>query len=242
MGIHLSPRTCGRILAVNRRIYGLEKPKGPAKEKREMPFASSRRHEYWTADVRYVDDHKLGGGRVYVISVLENHSRAILASALSRSQDLTSYLSVLYRAVEKHGSPEALVTDSGAIFRANRALLIYNALGIDKREIERGRPWQSYIETNFNVQRRMADFHFARAESWPELVGAHARWVEEFNNQSHWAHREREDGRRTPFEVLGWVSGIRYREKDLDQAFFSMVLAHPRHLWLRYLAALESIR
>jgi hypothetical protein len=68
----------------------------------------------------------------------------------------------------------------------------------------------------------MADFHFARAESWPELVGAHARWVEEFNNQSHWAHREREDGRRTPFEVLGWVSGIRYREKDLDQAFFSM--------------------
>jgi putative transposase len=151
MGIHLSPRTCGRILAVNRRIYGLEKPKGPAKEKREMPFASSRRHEYWTADVRYVDDHKLGGGRVYVISVLENHSRAILASALSRSQDLTSYLSVLYRAVEKHGSPEALVTDSGAIFRANRALLIYNALGIDKREIERGRPWQSYIETNLTV-------------------------------------------------------------------------------------------
>jgi hypothetical protein len=60
-----------------------------------MPIASARRHEYWTADVRYVDDHRLGGGRVYVISILENHSRAILASAVSRSQDLASYLSGL---------------------------------------------------------------------------------------------------------------------------------------------------
>lgn len=221
MGIHLSPRTCGRILAVNRRIYGLHKPKGPAKEKKEMPFASSRRHEYWTADVRYIDEHPLVGERVYVISILENHSRAILASALSRSQDLASYLSVLYRAIEKHGSPEALVTDGGAIFRANRALLIYEALGIDKREIERGRPWQSYIETNFNVQRRMADFHFAKAKDWAELAHAHGRWVGEFNEQSHWAHRDREDGRRSPSEVLGWVSGVRYREGDLERAFFS---------------------
>jgi len=97
MGIHLSPATCGRILAMNRRLYGLDKPKGPSKEKKEMPFASSRRHQYWTADVRYVD-HRLGG-KAYVISILENHSRAILASSLSRSQDLASYLSILYAAV-----------------------------------------------------------------------------------------------------------------------------------------------
>ena len=49
MGIDLSPATCGRILALNRRLYGLEAPRGPSREKREMPFASSRRHEYWTA-------------------------------------------------------------------------------------------------------------------------------------------------------------------------------------------------
>src|SRR5215208_6516564 len=39
-GIHLSPRTCGRILATNRALYGLDKPKGPVKEKKEMPFAA----------------------------------------------------------------------------------------------------------------------------------------------------------------------------------------------------------
>jgi len=221
MGIHLSPRTCGRILALNRRLYGLNKPKKGSHQKREMPFASSRRHEYWSADIRYVDHQLPLGGNVYVISILENHSRAILSSMLSRSQDLAAYLSVLYAAVERYGSPEALVTDGGAVFRANQALLIYEALNIDKEEIERGQSWQSYIETTFNIQRRMADWYFAKAESWSELVAVHEKWVEDYNTQSHWAHRERADGRRSPSEVLGWVTGVRYREEDLKRAFFS---------------------
>lgn len=144
IGIHLSPRTCGRILTLNRELYGLEKPKGPVKEKKEMPFVARRRHQFWTVDVRYLKGHNLGY-RTYVISVLDNHSRAVLSSALTRTQDLASYLSVLYAAVERYGSPEALVTDGGGIFRAGQARAVYGALGIAKHEIERGRPWQSYI-------------------------------------------------------------------------------------------------
>jgi putative transposase len=219
IGIYLSPRTCGRILAINRELYGLEKPKGPIKKKRQMPFAARRRHQYWTSDVRYVD-HKLGG-RAYVISVMDNYSRAILASTLTRSQDLSSYLAVLYAALERYGSPEALVTDGAKIFRANQAMYVYESLGIAKHEIESGRPWQSYIETTFNIQRRMADFHFAKAESWQELAQAHDRFVEDYNAQRHWAHREREDGRLSPQEVLGFAVGVRHREEELRRAFFS---------------------
>lgn len=83
ISIHLSPRTCRRILSLNRELYGLEKPKGPSKERKEMPFAARRRHQFWSADIRYIDDHELGG-RTYVISVLDNHSRAILSSAVTR--------------------------------------------------------------------------------------------------------------------------------------------------------------
>jgi hypothetical protein len=49
-------------------------------------------------------DHELGG-RAYVVSVMDNHSRYILSSALTRSQDLSSYLAVLYAAVERYGWP-----------------------------------------------------------------------------------------------------------------------------------------
>jgi hypothetical protein len=41
----VSPRTCGRIMAKHRALYGWEKPKGPAKPKKDMPFKASRRHE-----------------------------------------------------------------------------------------------------------------------------------------------------------------------------------------------------
>ena len=107
--------------------YGLEKPAGGTGGRKAMPFASNRRHEFWTADVRYldaIDEHEIGG-RAYMVSVLENHSRAILASAVTPTQDLSAFLSVLYRAVERYGSPEALVTGSGSIFLANQAKAVY---------------------------------------------------------------------------------------------------------------------
>lgn len=123
--------------------------------------------------------------------------------------------------VERYGSPEALVTDGGGVFRAGQARAVYEALGVAKHEIERGRPWQSYIETALNVQRRMADWHFAEAETWPELMAAHDRFVEDYNAQAHLAHEGRDDGRRSPLEVLGFVSGVRHREEELRRDFFS---------------------
>ena len=45
--------------------------------------------------------------------------------------------------------------------------------------------------------------------------------MEDYNHQPHWAHREREDGRRAPLEVLGFVAGVRHREEELRRAFFS---------------------
>ena len=104
---------------------------------------------------------------------------------------------------------------------ANRAQAIYRALGISKLEIEKGRPWQSYHETAYNVQRRMADHYFAKVGDWFELLAEHDRWMHDYNVQEHYAHRERKEGRRSPSEVLAWVKTPRYREEDLARAFFS---------------------
>ena len=71
LGIDLSPRTCGRILALNRRLYGLPGPARVPHEPQEMPFKASRRHQYWTVDIRYLDHH-LDDERVYCISILDN--------------------------------------------------------------------------------------------------------------------------------------------------------------------------
>lgn len=219
VGIKLSSRTCGRILALNRKLYGLSGPKAEPHKPREMPFKADRRHQFWTVDIRYLDMHNLGGGMIYVISILENYSRAILASALSRSQDLGAFLIVLFAAVRVHGSPEALVSDSGSVFKAKEAMRIYKELGIRKEQIDKGQAWQSYIETHFNVQRRMADWHFAKASTWEELQASHERWINDYSEQEHWAHQKRLDGRRSPREVLAWVTGKTWLLEELQRIF-----------------------
>jgi len=68
----------------------------------------------------------------------------------------------------------------------------------------------------------MANWHFAKAETFPELAGAHDAWREDYNAQRHWAHKERKDGRRSPQDVLGFYTALlRHREEDLRRAFFS---------------------
>lgn len=108
MGIHLSPRTCGRILAQNRAV-GLPAPAAQQPHvPKEMPFAASFRHEYWSVDVKYIEDHQLEYRKpVYVISVLDNYSRALLASVLAPRQDLTSFLVVLREALRRHPAQSA---------------------------------------------------------------------------------------------------------------------------------------
>jgi putative transposase len=195
-GFDLSRATCGRILAQVREIYSYEKPSEASGggEKKPMPFASNRHHEFWTADVRYLDmlgEELLAEGMICSVAIMENHSRAILSSAVTRRQDLNAFLAVLYR-----------------------------ALGIRKLEIEKGQPWQSYLETAWNIQRRMADHYFAQAEDWPGLLEEHDRWMADYSLQEHYAHQHRKEGRRSPSAVLSWVRTPRFQEEDLERAFF----------------------
>jgi transposase len=220
LGIFLSPRTCGRILALNRTLYGLPKPEHVPREPKPMPFKAARRHQYWSADIRYVD-HGLGDFKVYSITILDNYSRAIVASGLSRTQDLGAFLMVLFAAIRQHGAPEGLVTDGGAVFRAKQLLAVLDRLGVVKHEIALRQAWQNYIEANFGIQRRLADWGFARAGTWSELLAVHDHWVTEHNYQDHYAHQDRPEDRRSPAAVLHRVCGKLFDHAELHRVFYS---------------------
>ena len=70
-----------------------------------------------------------------------------------------------------------------------------------------------------NVQRRMGDWYFETAKSWDDLVAAHQKWVLDYNYQRHMAHEKREDGRHSPAEVLGWVTGKQFEPDFMYRAF-----------------------
>ena len=126
---------------------------------------------------------------------------------------------MLYLAIAHFGAPKAIVSDGGAVFKANQAKAIYQALDIEHKVIGSRRSWQNYAETTFNVQRRMADADFKQAATWTDWVAAHEKWVLDFNVQPHWAHRDRDDNRHSPSEVLDWLRGTIYDADVLHKVF-----------------------
>lgn len=95
-----------------------------------------------------------------------------------------------------------------------------------------------YLHVQFhiiNIQRRLADFHFAQVTSWEGAKLEHERWMSSHNEQSHWAHRQREDGKRTPAEVLDHMVGHIWNSDHLHRVFFTRRFAR----WLDRLGYLR---
>ena len=187
-----------------------------------MPFRAKRRQQFWSVDVRDLDMHRLGGGMVYCISVLENFSRAMLASAISRKQENEAFFAVVYDAIRHFGLPEALVSDNGTIFTSHDTRWTCEHLDIEKREIKQGRPYQNSRAAAFGMQRRMADWSFESAQTREDFLAAHDKWMRDDNYQRPFAHEKRDDGCHSPAAVLQWMNGVQPEPELGEQAFSAM--------------------
>ena len=223
LGISVSPRTCGRIMAENRQLYGIKPPPKEPRQPKSHPFKAASRHERWCLDIRYIEKHRIPEikGSFYVITVMDAFSRAILSSDIFQSQDLACVLIVLYAAIEQFGAPQRLITDNGGVFRAKQLLAICEALDIEKEYIHTRQSWENLVETHFNVMRRMSQVHFEQVTSWQGAKLAHERFVTDYNAQPHWAHRKREDHRLSPAEVLGQETGKLRTPEQLHRIFYA---------------------
>ena len=217
-------RTVGRAMAINRQFHGAPGPWSSAREEQpaqvslnHMPYRPAYRHHMWYTDIRYLV--QLDGRWVYSICVIEGYSRKILAGMVSPHQDLTTVLQILHAALSEYGCPQAIVSDNGSVFTAHHYLAILRDLGIAPLHIEKGKPWQNLIEAQFKVQLRLADFKFEQAQTLGEVQNQHAEFIETFKTTTHWAHRHRASGYRTPVDVLGWLRGPIVEPKRLCELF-----------------------
>src|SRR3989442_8377226 len=195
-----------------------------------MLFRASFRHQYLSVDVRYIEKHRIPDvkGPVYLLSILENYSRAVLASKISPTQNQWDYLEVLFAALSTAGVPKAIGSSGGGIFYCHQAMDVYAALGIEKLRIEKRQAWQNLIEAHFNIVRKMADAKFARATSWEEMITIHRKWMRDYNVQRHWAHEKREDGCHSPVQVLASHKGTMNSAEFLNLIRFAT--GHTRNL------------
>jgi hypothetical protein len=227
LGIELSLRTCARNLQTNRALYGLSGPEKQVKTPKTMPYAAQRRHQYWSVDLRYIDVHQLDADPVYCISSLENDSRASLASALCRRQDLSAYLSCSTR---RSASTAVLRCWSATTAACSRQ----RARRPSTRRWASRRSVSSTTSPGRTTSRPRSPFSAAwptftaRATTWVELQKVHDRWVRDDCEQVHWAHRKRAGGRQRPAAVLDWVCGLPHGSAELARVF--RPLRYPRRL------------
>jgi hypothetical protein len=137
----------------------------------------------------------------------------------SEYQDELAVLQLLHAALAEYGCPEGIVSDNGTVFKADAYKQLLGALQIDRCPIEKRQAWQNLIESQFKIQLRLADAHFAQATTLAEIQTQHAAFVQTFNTTNHWAHRAREDGCRTPLAVLSGAGGRELSPDTLQRVF-----------------------
>jgi hypothetical protein len=189
------------------------KPQEPA----ELPYHPYYFHQYWFIDIRYLVKHE--GHWVYSICIIEGVSRAILAGMVSHYQDEIAILQLLQAALSDYGLPWGIVSDNASIFTADAFLDVLDGLEIQPCPIEKRQSWQNLLETQFNIQRRLADAKFKQADTFEEIQDQHAAFIQLFNTTRHWAHRERPDDSLTPMAVLDGRLGRPVNRQQLQRVF-----------------------
>ncbi len=110
-GLRLTPGKAKRILEENG--YGTEKlPPAPRKGSRRFERVEPK--DLWMMDVMYYRLKK--EGRFYLVSIVDDYSRFIVAHRVFTAQNASNINMVLRDAVEKYGLPRQLLTDRGGQF------------------------------------------------------------------------------------------------------------------------------
>jgi len=99
-------------------IYQRPRTSRPNMQHRVYPYllrdlAIDRANQVWCADITYIPMQR---GFLYLVAVMDWHTRAVLSWRLSNTLDSLFCVEALREALESYGSPEIFNTDQGAQF------------------------------------------------------------------------------------------------------------------------------
>lgn len=217
----ISERTVGRYMAENRKVYDELAPTKKASctsTTAHLPYRPTHLHSHWYIDIRHLPTAT--DETVYSICVLEGHSRAILAGAVSLTKDTEAILQVLYSASLSFGRPEIIVSDNEQQFRSHRwQQVVVEDLEIEHRRIESGKSYQNLIEPWFTIQHRLADAKFKGAEKFEYTQRIHSEFLWTYNHRPHKGLRDEGRQETIPINALGMLRPRPVSRRTLNRVF-----------------------
>src|SRR6195256_236008 len=174
-GILLSPNTVQRIL----RKHSPSVPPVPCPPRSWSAFEALAPHVLWAMDICYLYTRKHDGFDRYLITILDDHSRTVIASGLSERQTVSEVVEVLKAAVLTYGVPRQLVCDRGSQFTCSefRRVCAMIQLAVDYAPPQYPQ-YKGKIERFF----RTARSEMPRAQTPEMATDLHAAWIEEYNH------------------------------------------------------------
>lgn len=113
-------------------LYPKKKTSLPGKGHKIYPYLLKglridRPNQVWATDICYIPMAK---GFLYLVAVMDWHSRKVLSWRLSNTMDTGFCLEALEEAIARYGVPEMFNTDQGSQFTSDKFTGILNAHGI----------------------------------------------------------------------------------------------------------------
>ena len=219
----VASRTIGRIMAINKQVYD-DIPhvtkKGPRPSPQPHPYKATRPHQYWFIDGRKMD-FETEGVRWWSLIVLEGYSRTMVAGAIVPTESSWAALMVLSSACRRYGVPDSLISDRGGAFTSHEFEAVCGRLGIMHHTIvsTQGESYLNWMETHFNVQRRLYDYQLSLAKTPVELEQAHQAFLHLYNTTAHQGLLKDHFEPPIPLEALGEARGRLYSAEELAPHF-----------------------
>jgi putative transposase len=163
----------------------------------------SRPDQVWSADITYVP---LRHGFMYLVAILDWHSRYVLAWRLSNTLDSEFCVEALREAL-RHGPPEIFNTDQGTQFTSRAFTIVLEAHEIAISVDGRGRALDNVFIERLWWSVKYEDVYLRGYETVSELEGGLQRYFDFYcRSRPHQALDN-----RTPWEV--YRAGRRPRKK-----------------------------
>lgn len=217
----LSVSTLSRHLRKHPAFAGIEGLRSGKKRKLRTLYEASHPHEGWQLDgkgpftVRFTDGRRL---EVTVLTVLDDHSRAVLAGVVALAEDTEAAIRVTAKAIAKWGLPERFQFDRGSAFDSHAFRNGIAALGVHRNFVRARSPeWEGKIE----AYHRSLDRWFVRELKAQEVVDLEhlQQLLEAMLCLVYNTHHHREIGTTPERKLAERVSSRQVSASDIERAF-----------------------
>jgi len=166
-------------------IYPKPKTSRPHPEHKVYPYllrelTIDRPNQVWAADITYIP---MSRGFMYLVAVMDWHSRKVLSFRLSNTLDTDFCVAALTEAIDRHGPPGIFNTDQGSQFTSQEFTGTLKSSGITISMDGRGRAIDNIFIERLWWTVKYHYLYLHAFDSGSELRRGLRRWFKFYNNR-----------------------------------------------------------